>query len=158
MTDTTKTEALRLAEAQRLGAQGAPATEEERMLFEAWMKGHCWKVSGEWNGAQYVDPAESDGYPRPQAMLTRQLFAAWRDRGALDSAERDRLAAECEALRACATKYLGWLNVKNPAKSLEQDITNPEMIGGVSKPAAIDAAMGGKESQGGNGSGQGSRS
>ncbi|MFZ8477766.1 hypothetical protein ACO1MN_16025, partial [Staphylococcus aureus] len=38
------------------------------------------------------------------------------------------LLAENEALRACAIKYLGWLDVENPARSLEQDIVNPEMI------------------------------
>jgi len=114
------------------------------------MKGHCWKVSGEWNGAQYVDPAESDGYPRPQAMLTRQLFAAWRDRGALDSAERDRLAAECEALRA----FVARVAEQRPEKpdywsscgQCGHNISDAQDL--------IDAAMGGKESQGGNGSGQ----
>lgn len=46
-----------------------------------------------------------------------------------------KLVSENEALRACATKYLGWLDVKNPAKSLEQDLTDPEMVGASSKQA-----------------------
>lgn len=81
MTPDQLTHALMLA--HDLGSSGAEPTEEERRLFEAWMRGHCWKIGGVWDGRQYVDPAEADGYPRPQAMLTRQLFAAFRDRGAL---------------------------------------------------------------------------
>lgn len=34
-----------------------------------------------------------------------------------------------EALRRCALKYLAWLNVSNPEKALESDLTDPEMIG-----------------------------
>lgn len=146
MTDTTKTEALRLAEAHQLGAQGAPATEEERLLFEAWMKGHCWKVGGEWNGKQYVDKAESDGYPRPQAMLTRQLFAAWRDRGALDLAERDRLAAECEALRAMAARVrVNLCDIERRIRWVETYEASAAWDSAKSAISAIDAAMGGKE-------------
>lgn len=56
--------------AYKLGAEGSPATDGERELFESWMRGHCWQC-GEWNGQAYPD------------MTTRVLWAAWRDRAAL---------------------------------------------------------------------------
>lgn len=92
------------AAAHELGARGAPPSESERLLFEAWMRGHCWKVVGEWNGKQYVHASEVSGYAYPPAMNTRQLWAAWRDARALaaaapkhqedadDEATRDRMA------------------------------------------------------------------
>lgn len=83
--------ALSLTLAYGLGAHGGPVNEEERALFEEWMRGHCWKIGGKWNGKTYVDEAESDCYPRPQAMLTRQLWAAWRDRAALGATEHGRV-------------------------------------------------------------------
>ena len=73
----------KLAEAHRLGATGAEPTEEERLLFEQWMRGHCWALCATWNGKQYVSDAEQGGCVDPRAMNTRQLFAAWRDRAAL---------------------------------------------------------------------------
>lgn len=93
MTTETQSDplAMSLTLAYGLGAHGGPASEEERALFEEWMRGHCWKIGGKWNGKTYVDEAESDGYPRPQAMLTRQLWAAWRDRAALGSTEHARV-------------------------------------------------------------------
>lgn len=69
--------------AHQLGAAGAEPTEHERLLFEAWMRGHCWSVCGEWNGRTYVAAGEQGGQINPAAMLTRQLWAAWRDRAAL---------------------------------------------------------------------------
>lgn len=72
-----------LAEAHRLGATGAEPTEEERLLFEEWMRGHCWALCASWNGRQYVSDAEQSGFVDPRAMNTRQMFAAWRDRAAL---------------------------------------------------------------------------
>ena len=77
----------KLAEAHRLGATGAEPTEEERLLFEAWMRGHCWALCATWNGKQYVSDAEQGGCVDPRAMNTRQLFAAWRDRAALQAAD-----------------------------------------------------------------------
>jgi len=74
-------EALKLAES--IGHVGSAPTEDERLLFEAWMRGHCWKVSGEWDGKQYRHASEHAGDVHPPTMMTRQLFAAWRDRGAL---------------------------------------------------------------------------
>lgn len=60
-----------------------PHSDDDRMQFEAWMRGHCWKVSGAWNGHQYVHAVEKDGGLNAQAMLTRQLWAAWRDSAAV---------------------------------------------------------------------------
>jgi hypothetical protein len=77
----------KLAEALRLGREGAPPTEAERLLFEEWMRGHCWALCATWNGTQYVHEAEAGGDLYPPAMNTRQLFAAWRDRAALASYE-----------------------------------------------------------------------
>lgn len=66
-----------------MGAKGAQATERERLLFEAWMRGHCWALCATWDGKQYVSDAEQGGDLDPRAMATRRLFAAWRDRAAL---------------------------------------------------------------------------
>lgn len=66
-----------------MGAKGAPATNAERLLFEAWMRGHCWKVCGTWDGTTYSGSREHADYIDPQVMLTHQLWAAWRDRSAL---------------------------------------------------------------------------
>lgn len=74
---------LTIEAAEKMGAKGAEPTEAERQLFEAWMKGHCWAVCGEWDGETYTHEAEKDGWPHYQTMLTRQLWAAWRDRAAL---------------------------------------------------------------------------
>lgn len=51
--------------------------------------------------------------------------------------ELRRMDAENKALRECATKYLGWLDVQNPAKRLDQDILNPEMIGVNDKTSTV---------------------
>lgn len=80
------------SDARRMGETGAPPTEEERKLFEAWMRGHNWKISGEWDGKQYRHASESEGDVHPPTMNTRQLFAAWRDRGALAKAQADTWA------------------------------------------------------------------
>lgn len=95
--------------AKEIGETDKPASEDDRISFEAWMRGHCWKIEGQWNGAQYVH--ETEGAPAYRlhqgAMTTRGLFAAWRDRGELarrlspqlradvvGSLERIRLAAD----------------------------------------------------------------
>ncbi len=70
-------------DARELGAKGAPPSENERLLFEAWMGGHCWAVAGEWNGTTYVAASESPSNFDPAVMHTRGLWAAWRDRAAL---------------------------------------------------------------------------
>lgn len=66
-----------------LGARGAEVMESERLLFEAWMAGHCWAVCGTWTGKTYVGENERDGWPDSQVMRTRQLWATWRDGRAL---------------------------------------------------------------------------
>jgi hypothetical protein len=89
MTSPAGVGAVDLTEQQAydLGAKGAPATERERLLFEAWMRGHCWALCATWNGTQYVSDAEQGGELDPRAMATRRLFAAWRDRAALGVGE-----------------------------------------------------------------------
>ncbi|WP_222104613.1 hypothetical protein [Cupriavidus campinensis] len=61
-------------QAQEMGENGAPHSERERQLYEAYCKGHCWKV-GPWDVELgcYVD------------MTDRIRFAMWRDRAALGS-------------------------------------------------------------------------
>lgn len=76
---------ITIADARNMGAKGAEPTEAERILFEAWMAGHCWAVGGEWDGQSYRNKPEHAGHCDTQAMLTRQIWAAWRDRAALDS-------------------------------------------------------------------------
>ena len=66
-----------------MGAKGATATEAERLLFEAWMRGHCWALCATWDGKCYRSDAEQGGDIDPRAMNTRRLWAAWRDRAAL---------------------------------------------------------------------------
>lgn len=66
-----------------MGAEGGPAVEAERLAFEAWMAGHCWLVSGTWDGKTYVSRAENGSFVDPGTMATRQLWAAWRDQAAL---------------------------------------------------------------------------
>ena len=95
----------KLAEALRLGKEGAPATEEERLLFEAWMRGHCWALCATWNGTQYVSDAEQGGNVDPRAMNTRQIFAAWRDRAALATHDAEQAAKAVPAdLRSAAER------------------------------------------------------
>lgn len=80
---TTKVEGITKEAAYAMGAQGGPVVEHERLLFEAWMAGHCWAVEGVWNGTTYLGENEGVDYVCPGAMRTRQLWAAWRDRAAL---------------------------------------------------------------------------
>lgn len=88
-TSTGQPEAQRLA--YEIGANRIKVqpTEAERLRFEQWMAGHCWKVGGTWDGTTYRGAVEHGDYLDPQAMHTRQLFAAWRDCAAL----RDQLEA-----------------------------------------------------------------
>jgi hypothetical protein len=59
-------------DAHVMGKHGAPHSERERELFEAYMRGHCWAV-GEWNAEKCCYDDQS----------TRVLWAMWRDRAAL---------------------------------------------------------------------------
>ena len=75
--------APREEDAHAMGAAGGPNHEGERAAFEAWMRGHCWALCATWDGKQYRSDGEQSGWPDPQAMMTRRLWAAWRDRAAL---------------------------------------------------------------------------
>lgn len=66
-----------------MGAKSGPNVEEERLAFEAWMLGHCWALSAEWTGSHYRGSDENGENFCPHAMVTRKLWAAWRDRAAL---------------------------------------------------------------------------
>lgn len=69
-------------QAYDMGAKGSPHSEDERRLFEAYMRGHCWQA-GEWDAKLgcYAD------------MHTRMLFGVWRDRAALAQQEVSSLHA-----------------------------------------------------------------
>lgn len=71
------------AAAKAMGAQGGKVDDAERLAFEAWMRGHCWALGGEWDGTCYRSAQEANGGFDPHAMQTRLLWAAWRDRAAL---------------------------------------------------------------------------
>lgn len=82
--------------AQRLGETGAPHSEYERTLFEAYMKGHSW-AHGEWLAdRQYYDD-----------MQTRILFAIWRDRGALEEFTKKYNCGNCRQCLADIVRN-GW--------------------------------------------------
>lgn len=80
--------APREADAQRMGEVGGTVCDSERLAFEAWMRGHCWALCATWDGKQYRSDAEHCGWVDARAMVTRQLWAAWRDRAALAKASR----------------------------------------------------------------------
>ena len=71
------------SDAHEMGANGGPTHDGERLAFEAWMRGHCWALGATWTGKEYRSDGEQGGWPDPQAMMTRRLWAAWRDRAAL---------------------------------------------------------------------------
>ena len=72
-----------VAAAAAMGAKGGHALEGERLAFEAWVRGHGWSLCARWNGEGYVGDLEQGGAVCPQAMRTRMMWAAWRDRAAL---------------------------------------------------------------------------
>jgi hypothetical protein len=79
-------EAPTVDDAYYMGATGGEATEGERLAFEAWMRGHCWALCATWTGKGYIGKGESvsEGrYVCRDAMATRRMWAAWRDRAAL---------------------------------------------------------------------------
>ena len=92
-----------------IGAKGSEPTEEERLAFESWMRGHCWAVIGEWDGKQYKHAHESTGFVHGGAMETRRLWAAWRDRGAVARV----LAEQAQAVEPVAVRHsydgYGWM-------------------------------------------------
>jgi hypothetical protein len=91
--------------ARKMGEEGGPSVEAERLAFEAWMSGHCWVLGATWNGTSYVGDVEVDGRLvfSPQAVHARGLWAAWRDRAALARmASDDRITQLETALRLAA--------------------------------------------------------
>jgi len=68
---------LTVEQAREMGRRGATVDDHERLLFEAWMDGHCWKC-GQWVQFPNGEFAYDD-------MTTRVLWAAWRDRAALQN-------------------------------------------------------------------------
>jgi len=64
------------ADAEEMGREGAPHSEAERKLYEAYCRGHCWAV-GPWL-------ADKGSY---HEMIDRIRFAMWRDRAALAAAQ-----------------------------------------------------------------------
>lgn len=85
-----------------MGSTGAPASEAERLAFEAWMRGHSWMVTGTWDGSTYADRPGHEGWGYDHNTLTtRMLWAVWRDRAALAAPSFDtpELRAIGERLR-----------------------------------------------------------
>lgn len=69
--------------AYAIGAKGGSVVDAERLAFESWMAGHCWALGAAWDGTGYRCESEQAGQFSPAAGMTRQLWAAWRDRAAL---------------------------------------------------------------------------
>ena len=76
--------------AAEMGANGGHVVEAERLAFEAWMRGHCWKLGAKWTGTEYRSAFEKGGMVDMHAMRTRELWAAWRDRAALAAAPESK--------------------------------------------------------------------
>lgn len=74
-----------MEEAWEMGAKGGESFEQERIAFEAWMKGHGLKMDAEWNGNGYIAEIEKKNkrHVCPKAAAIRGMWAAWRDRAAL---------------------------------------------------------------------------
>ena len=73
-----------VTEAEEMGAKGGPVDELERLAFEAWLKGHQWAFTCEWDGRTYIASTERySAVVDPAASTMRMLWAAWRDRAAL---------------------------------------------------------------------------
>jgi len=71
--------------AHEMGVKGANPTDRERLLFESWMKGHCWDFGCEWDGSMYRNYPDSNDWNAHHAMRTRELWVVWRDCAALHS-------------------------------------------------------------------------
>lgn len=139
-------------QAHDMGAKGAPATDEERALFEAWMRGHCWALSAAWTGSQYLSPLEHGGFIDPQAMSTRRLWAAWRDRAALANAPTPAAQADSGVSDAMAKAYCAaWqksFQAANPYHSVsmgEEDLKH--ITAGLAAALALKADSGVQEDE-----------
>lgn len=72
--------------AYEMGAKGGIASDDERLAFEAWIRGHCWTLGvAEWDGKEYKGNTERSGILCQDGIMARKLWAAWRDRAALSS-------------------------------------------------------------------------
>ena len=69
--------------ARLMGESGSDASVEERIAFEAWVSGHNWSLGATWDGKGYRHDTETGTRICHQAMLTRMMWSAWRDRAAL---------------------------------------------------------------------------
>jgi len=201
MTDTTKTEALRLAELLEQGYDGMTyvllpsadelrrlsAVEAERDQLLQLLSYECQRLNGALDAriaerdrlAERLDRAiraaeEHFGEDairhklslfkngRARNVFPQQMDGQWFSfqradndahvglalRCAEAEQDRDRLAAECQALRADARRYV-WLH-ENRCKYIWNHVMHREETDGHNAlDAAIDAAMGGKESKGG---------
>ena len=68
--------------AKAMGRSPSAHREHERLLFESYMRGHCWAY-GSWSeehGGQYRRPSN----PRYPDMTAQMLYLVWRDRAALE--------------------------------------------------------------------------
>lgn len=145
MTDTTKTEALRLAKwacaridptdiGRKIAAElRRLSAERDRLAAElSFINDTAREYFAKQGMAETLDA-------KHPALIVRQMASEiLRQRK-----ECDRLAAECEALRAALSKALLWTDEEFDVADWRSD---------------ANAAMGGKESQGGNGSGLEGRS
>ena len=73
----------------------------ERIAFEAWMIGHNWMPHHvQWTGSIYgpaYRSATEDGlFIDPEAVRTRMMWAAWRDRAALSKQQSVKIPANTQ--------------------------------------------------------------
>lgn len=87
---------LTVEQAHAMGKKGSPYSEHERLLYEAYCKGHCWAV-GQW----------LEGKGIYEDITDRIRFAMWRDRGALEAAA----TADARATIQQLVDALGWLHL-----------------------------------------------
>ncbi len=133
MTDTTKTEALRLAD-QAAGMSSKYKTPS----YERGVLNGCVQE------LRRLSPVEAERDRFSQESAHHFIRAReWAERAGAMEADRDRLAAECEALRADAQRYR-WLRAKSGFTPVYLEIEGC-IRDDTDLDAAIDAAMGGKE-------------
>ena len=154
-------EIMRLADI--IGKNGAEPTESDRITFEAWMRGHCWAVEGEWTGKTYKHAREESGdYVHAGAMNTRRLFAAWRDRRALDEAIAARTDHAEDKLGMAAADIVeavgervgmshGGCDMVNPAVLCRAFFAGVEKLTGTGNPGSEQIQLGGPDHSAGVG-------
>lgn len=121
-----------VSDAERMGAggpeaMGIPHDESERLAFEAYMRGHCWEIAAKWDGTAYLSKCADHLYDNG-AMITRMLWAVWRDRAALAALKakqhkvrqyKDFSAMDCSRARA-AREFLASFNGQSFGISREE--------------------------------------